>query len=194
MPAALTAVLDAIEAEADDRPQGRDALAAVLAEASESADPNAAGDVQRWALRRDDAAEVWPGRPLRRAFANPLNLDVWREILARTPPELRPALTRVVLRVAEDRTLPDEPFRWGVEEILLPTAETERPHDPAWPGRYLDRMPSGLELLKRLFRKGVSLARRTPLARPGAGPGRAVSGTGGAARRLRAIRAGVALG
>ncbi len=151
LPAVPAEVLDALDAEADGRPESREALSAVLAGSLASAGPRAVADVRAWALRRADAGQVWLGRYLRRLFADPLNADAWREMLQGTPPDLRPALARVVLAVAPDPTLPDEPFRWGVEEALLPLPEVDRPHDPSWPGAYLDRTPSGLDLIRKLF-------------------------------------------
>jgi hypothetical protein len=152
LPAGPAEVLDALDDEAEGRPEARDPLATILAGSLASAGGRAVAHVVAWALRRPDAGRAWLGRYLHRLFADPLNADAWREMLRDTPPDLRPALARVVLAVAPEPTLPDEPFRWGVEEVLLPLAEADRPHDPSWPGAYVDRLP-GLRLFARLIKK-----------------------------------------
>src|SRR5205823_3647289 len=88
-----------------------------------------------------------------RQFADRLNVDQWRALFRRMPAELRRRVTPVVLCVAMSPRSVEDAFRWGIEELVLPLAEPGRPHDPAWPGAYLDRLPSGLDLLKRLVQK-----------------------------------------
>src|SRR5206468_3924121 len=68
-PNALVATLDALEAEATDRPETRGTLAACLADALEYARPSALAEAQSWALRQGEAAEPWLSPFLRRVFA-----------------------------------------------------------------------------------------------------------------------------
>ena len=152
-PAGLGTVLDAIAAEAGERAETREMIADQLAELLASAGPRAASELQQWALRQGDAAEAWIGRFLRCLFVEPLDPDAWRTFQKRTPPELQPAVARVVLKVALEPDSPDGVFRWAVEELLLPLGVASRPDNPAWSGAYLDRTPSGLDLLRRLFTK-----------------------------------------
>lgn len=152
LPGTLPAVLDALAEAAEDRAEPRDALPRTLAEAFETADARGRSLVLGWALERRDAAD-WLGPALRRAFADALNTEAWRALLAQTPARLRPQFARVVLTVAGDPTLPDEAFRWGIEEVLLGLPENERPEDPAWPGAFLSRTRSDLDLIKWLYAK-----------------------------------------
>jgi len=152
-PAVLTDALEALAAEAADRPAAVAALAPVLADLFDSAAAVGRADPFAWALGRADAAS-WLGPHLRRLFGPPNGPDAWRRLRDRVPPPLRPALIRAVLGVAADPRLADEPFRWGVEEFLLAIPEADRPHDPRWPDLYLARTPSGLDLVGKLFSKG----------------------------------------
>ena len=160
-PGAATALLDALEAEAHDRPDARPILAEHLALTLGSVGGGAAADlravfeVHRWALAlaQAETTAAWLDPYWRRQFADPLNLDHWRAFFERLPPELARPLTPVVLQVALGSRAVDEALRWGIEELVLPQDETERPHNSAWPGAYLDRLPSGLDVLKRLVKK-----------------------------------------
>jgi hypothetical protein len=154
-----TVVLDALEAEARDRPETRALLAAQLALAlGTSTDPDELHRVLRvhgWALGLGElgAAKAWLAPYWERQFADRLNIDHWRAIFKKLPPDLARSAATVVLAIAAGPRAVDEAFRWGIEELLLPRDEAERPHDPAWPGLYLDRLPSGLDVLKRLVQK-----------------------------------------
>jgi hypothetical protein len=153
-PGALTAVLDAVAAEVCESRDARAVVAGQLALALGNADPRGMAEVQRWALGRgQEEAVAWLGPYWERLFADPLNQDTWNERFRLTPAESRASLTRVVLGVAIGPRAPAEAFRWGIEELVLPLHESGRPHDAAWPGAYVDRLPSGLDLLKRLFAK-----------------------------------------
>ncbi len=148
-PGATSAILDAFESGLADRPDLVPAVAAALADAF---DPGVDGEGREglaWALGQGGAASTWLGPTLRPLLADVGRFDEWQALRDRTPEDLRPALARAVLDVARDPGLPDEAFRWGVERLVLPLGP--RPHDPAWPGSYLDRTPSGLDLLRRLI-------------------------------------------
>lgn len=149
----LPAVLDALAAEARAEPSALDSMATWLAGALESAEPRPLAVVLRWALRQGDAATDWLKPYLRRAFADPTNQTSWLALQKLIPQALQGAFVTVVLEVARDPSLPDEVFRWGVEQVLLALPESTRPRASGWVGTYLDRTPSGLDLLKRLFSK-----------------------------------------
>jgi hypothetical protein len=147
---ALTATLDALEQEARRGPGARSKLAPVLADALERARPAALAGGQRWALQQGEAAHDWLEPFLSRRFADPANREEWLALVERTPPELRPVLAQVVLRLTARPDLHDA-YTWCVEEVLLRIPENNRPEDPVWAGLYLDRSPSDLRLIDRLF-------------------------------------------
>jgi hypothetical protein len=168
LPGAAAGVLDALETEARDRPETRGLLAEQLALALGMATgreelPRVLR-VHRWALGLGDAsaAAAWLAPYWERQFADRLNIDHWRVLFEKLPPELARSATTVVLQIAAGSRAVDEAFRWGIEELVLPREESERPGDPAWPGLYLDRLPSGLDLFKRLVQKSY---RRLGVAR-----------------------------
>jgi hypothetical protein len=156
---AASAVLDAFEAEVRDHPEAlrllAEQLALALGTATGREELRRVLRAHRWALGRGEPAEAeaWLAPYWERQFADRLNLDHWRAIFQKLPPELARAALPVVLRIAAGPRAVDEAFRWGIEEIVLPPAGSERPHDPAWPGIYLDRLPSGIDLIQRLVRK-----------------------------------------
>ena len=152
VPTVLPATLDAVAAEVAGRPGALACLAPALADAFDAAESLDRAEPLAWALARPDA-EGWLGPHLLRLFGPSRGPDAWRRLRDRTPSTLRPALARVVLGVAADPSLADEPFRWGIEELLLEIPESSRPHDPSWPDRYLSRTPSGLDLVRKLFAK-----------------------------------------
>jgi hypothetical protein len=151
----LPAFLDAVATEVNDRPQARTAVAEQLAVALAGNNRTGFAEVQRWALGlgQPGAAPAWLGPHWQRLFAGPLDIDAWRSLYQAAPPELKNTLTPLVLDVALSPRVPVEAFRWGIEELVLPLEGAERPHDPGWPGAYVDRLPSGLDLLKRFFAK-----------------------------------------
>lgn len=148
-PGALAAVLDAAAEVAAGHPDRIAPLARALAPAF---DPDAADSGRvalLWALRRDPAeAAAWAGPGLRPALADPDRVATWRAIRDRTPEADRPALARAWLDLAARPGVPDDAFRWGVEELLLPMAP--RPDHPRWAETYLARMPSLADLIRRL--------------------------------------------
>ena len=150
IPGALTAVLDAVEAGVILRPDFVPEMADVLATAAafDFEGPTGARESLAWALRRGEAASTWIAPSLRPILADLGQSDVWRALRDRTPEALRPALARAFLAIAADPRLPDEPFRWGVEGLLLTMAP--RPADATWAETYLKRTPSDLELIRRL--------------------------------------------
>ncbi len=115
----------------------------------------------RWALRQGDAAVAWLGPWLRHRLALPDDHESRREWLDATPAELRPPLARAVLDVASDPGLPDDAFAWGVDEVLLPIPDVDRPADSGWPGRYIERSPSDMGLIERIYAR----ATRSPALR-----------------------------
>jgi hypothetical protein len=147
----LIEVLDALASEVsarrDVRPEAERAFGAVLA----TADEPASRALLAWALAREDEAEGWLGPYLCSLSASPEPLEQWSLVSRRIAPGQATAFTRVALEVARDPGVPDEVFRWGIEMLLLPLPESDRPRDPDWPGLYLDRTPSGLDLVRRLF-------------------------------------------
>ena len=157
LPGATAAVLDALEAEASDRPATRLVLAEQLALAlgTGATDPRGVVEVHGWALglAQTDATEAWLAPYWTRLFADRLNIDLWRTSFQQIPRELARRLTPVVLHVAIAPQAVDEALRWAIEELVLPLPEHERPFDATWPGAYLDRLPSGLDLLIRLVKK-----------------------------------------
>lgn len=149
---ALPAVLDALASEVSSRGLAVDRLAEPLGKALDGADIPAVSAFLRWALRREDARD-WAGGYLRRTLADPSNEELWLTLHRLVPSPLAANWASVVLGVARDDEALRGAFRWGVENILLTLPESGRPHDPSWPGAYLDRMPSGLGLIKRMFTK-----------------------------------------
>lgn len=155
IPGVLTAVLDAVAKVADGRPDLVPTLARAVAPAFAPDAPDLGRDGLAWALRRDADASSWLGPALRPFLANPERIADWRALRDRTPEASRPVLVQALLDLARDPRLPADAFRWGVEEFLLPMSP--RPSDPSWAETYLARMPSGLDLMRRLvapeFRK-----------------------------------------
>lgn len=151
-PAVIPATLDALAAEVAGRDRAMETLAPALADAFDSAEALDRDEPTAWALLREDGA-AWLGPHLRRLMGPSRGTDSWRRLRDRTPQPLRPALARVFLAVADEPQQADEPFRWGVEELLLTLPEPDRPRDPSWPDRFLERTPSGLDLLRKLFGK-----------------------------------------
>ncbi len=146
----------AAEAAADDRPELLPVMARCVSVAL-SGDIDGAPCVrvlQSWALvQGPEAALAWLGPLWERWLSDPLQHDAWRRLarvdsLSETD---RGTLARVILTAAAVPGVPPEGFRFGIEEIVLPLAEPVRPHDPSWPGSYLDRLPSDLALISRLF-------------------------------------------
>lgn len=153
LPQALTATLEALAEVARARPQELAPIAALLAGPLEAAGPRPLGVVVVWALDRKGEAAAWLGPYLKRVLDDPADIERWRALPGLVPSGAKARLCRVVLEVAGDSGLPDEAFRWGVEELLLRLPEAERPGDASWAGMYVDRTPSGLDMLKRLFGK-----------------------------------------
>jgi hypothetical protein len=152
-------VFDALEAEARDRTETRTLLAEQLALALGTStgrdELRRVLRVHGWALGlvEPGAANAWLAPYWERQFADRLNIDHWRAVFEKLPPDLARSAATVVLAIAARPRAVDEAFRWGIEDLVLPRDEAERPHDPAWPGLYLDRLPSGLDVLKRLVQK-----------------------------------------
>jgi hypothetical protein len=142
-------LLEAARVEAEERPKRVERVGEALIDAFDR--PPAL----RWALGQGDLAVYWLRAYLRRRLAMPDDREGLKSLLDETPDELRHALASVVLAVAADRGLPDDGFRWGVEEVLMAILETERPTNPAWPGHYLDRSASDLALIQMLFTRST---------------------------------------
>lgn len=104
-----------------------------------------------WAVRRDDAI-VWLEPWLRKLFALSDNQDAWRKTRDGLNEELRPAFARAFLATVQTWRS-DDPFLWGVEELLLTIPENIRPEHPSWPDEYLRRIASGLDLIRKVFNK-----------------------------------------
>jgi len=167
-PAVLTGVLDALAAEAGARPRVGPAAVRAVTDALLSADDPTLRALIRWSVGRGDGAVEWLTPYLRALAAAPDAVERWDAVRARTDPAGLAALARAALAAALGRGVPDGLFRWGVEALLLPLAEADRPHDPAWPEAYLDRTPSGLELTRRLFAReyrGLGVGRWLAAAR-----------------------------
>ena len=147
----LVDVLDALGDEARRQPCLKADGARAIADVLGAAEPKASKAVVRWALGRGGDAADWLAPFLRRVSAGPDALDRWTDVVGLVEPPQRPAFARAGLAVAAEPGGPDEVFRWLVDALLMTLPEPERPHDPAWPGEYLDRMPSGLDLLQRLY-------------------------------------------
>ncbi len=158
VPEAVAGVLDALAAEYEARRQTVDLPAKLIATLIEEAEPGTSSAFEQWALTRPDA-ENWLGPLLGRRFQTPELTEDWKiSLRERTPPPLHPALARVALWVASDRSIPVEAFRWAVESLLLPLPRTERPKDSTWADLYLQRTPSPLDLCNRLIKyKDVGL-------------------------------------
>ena len=148
LPGATAAVLEAAEAGLVDRPEAISLVAPELVDAFDLEGSSGNAEGLSWALRRGKGASAWLGPALRPLLANLDQKASWAGLRDRTPEALRPALARSFLDVAGDPGLPDEPFRWGVEALLMPLAP--RPHDPAWAGTYLRRIASDWDLIRRL--------------------------------------------
>jgi hypothetical protein len=174
LPGATAGVLDALEAEACDRPGSREKLAEQVALAlARGAAEDALGGVlavHRWAMEQGEepVQKAWLAPFWERQFADRLNADHWRAIFQKLPSELARRVLPVVLHIAAGARAVDEAVRWGIEELVLPLPESDRPHDPTWPGLYLDRLPSGIDLLHRLVKeryRGLGVPRWLEAAR-----------------------------
>ena len=60
-------------------------------------------------------------------------------------------VTRLMIDSASSPSLDGNRFVWAVERILLRLSPSNRPHDPSWPGKYLDRERSGISLMRKLY-------------------------------------------
>ncbi len=153
--ASLIEVLDALADETARRPGHRSEAILAVCDVLAAADDRSARAILRWALGSERAREGWIAPYLRAAAASLGRLRTAGRGFAMGRAYVR--RRRIVCewrRFWWSRREPgvvDEIFRWGVETQLLPIAESERPRDPSWPGAYLDRMPSGLDLMRRLF-------------------------------------------
>ncbi|HEY2154011.1 MAG TPA: hypothetical protein VGH33_00175, partial [Isosphaeraceae bacterium] len=138
-------VLEAARVETEGVSERVDLLAEALADRFDSP------EALRWALRQGNGAVAWLGPWLRRRLALPDDSEARRAMLDATPADLRPSLARAVLEVAADPGLADDAFVWGVDEVLLPIPDVERPAAPEWPGRYIERAASDMALIARIF-------------------------------------------
>lgn len=143
-PGATSALLDAVEAGIASRPDLLENFTPLVSDAFRLE----SGEGIAWALRRGELATVWLSSAFRPLFADPGRRRDWQDLHDRTPEELRPALARAILAITRDEGLPDQAFRWGIEACLLPLAP--RPKHSSWANEYLRRIPSGLDLLRRL--------------------------------------------
>ena len=107
-----------------------------------------------WALGRSEGDEHWLNAFLRRRLATPEFDDRFEALLGATPPGLAPALSRSMLKVAADPGLPEGVFNDVIDDRLMVFAHDERPRDAAWAGLYLDRSPSDVDLVRRLYVRG----------------------------------------
>ena len=86
-------------------------------------------------------------RPLLGAICSPirLNVDAWRALVHRTPPESQGA--RSIAPRARSRGRAEHPVEvvplGESRNSSLALPEPDRPHDPAWPGAYIDHLPFG---------------------------------------------------
>ncbi len=148
LPGATSAILEAAEAGLVDRPDALPLVASELVAAFDLDGSSGNAEGLAWALRHGKGASGWLGPALRPLLADAGGASAWLGLRDRTPEPLRPALARAFLGVAGDPGLPDEPFRWGVEALLMPLAP--RPNDPSWAGTYLARIGSDWDLIRRL--------------------------------------------
>jgi hypothetical protein len=100
-----------------------------------------------------DQTSRWLGSYLGSLFAADGFQAPFRELRESTPRLLRPELARAAVSTARDADLTGLAFCWSVEELLLPIEEKRRPYDASWPQIYLERTPSGLDSVQRLFSK-----------------------------------------
>ncbi len=164
-PEATTSTLSAIAEAIGGRSEIIEKVSPVLADVLET-DATGWDFAWSWALGRRDA-EGWLGPFFNRTFAHPDRREAWDALRERTPVPLRPALARVVLNIAlivEEPRKPvagaagmaivddplTDPFRWGMDRILLTINPVDLPHDSRWPDALLKRL-SGLELTRRLY-------------------------------------------
>jgi len=91
--------------------------------------------------------------PWIRAWADRLLADeeyvAFAEELHNTLPDS--PVTRRLIDSASSPALDGNRFVWAVERILLRLPPSNRPHDPTWPGKYLDRERSGISLMRKLY-------------------------------------------
>ncbi len=147
----LNAVLEALVQETRARPASRREAALALGDVIGTANGKVARALLRWTLSEGRGGDGWLDPFLEAIAAGPGAIDSLAEVHAALEPPLRGAFVKVLLRLASKPNIAAEVFRWGVESLLLPIAGVDRPDDPAWPGLYLDRTPSGLDLMRRLF-------------------------------------------
>ncbi len=149
--ATLIEVLDAISVETSHERQARlDAIYAV-GDVLAHADERLARVILRWALDGERVVEGWLGPYLSSLASGADACNRWGNVYNLVERSHRPAFTRMALGVATGNGVHDDVFGWSIETLLLPLAEHDRPHDPRWPGTYLDRTVSGLELIRRLY-------------------------------------------
>lgn len=147
-------VLDEFRAEAGRQPELRRELIHEVARAIAESSAAGLSQADRWALGLEPTeVTAWLGERLRRAMADPRNMEIWSQIRDRTEPDQRAALTQAWLDVARSPTIPQEAFIWAVEELLLALPEEQRPPSPGGATAYLEGFPSDLELLRRLYGK-----------------------------------------
>ena len=138
------------DAGVDTIPRLADVLADVLDDLPDASAPEIRGAAERWALVRAEARE-WLGPSFRSLLAIQDAEKDWTALRDRTPTQLLPSLARTFLEIAVGPEMPDEPFLWGIEQLLLTIDPAIRPRHPSWAEAYLKRRPSNLGLLQCLY-------------------------------------------
>ena len=191
---ARAAVFDAVVAETvgDAETIGKSATA-LSRELSRVTCGVAAQIVER-ALRLPKSGVDWLGPYFFQRFSAHDAPESWNTLFEKIPEDLCSALISTMLAVASDSRLPDEVFRWVVEERLMSIPEDSRPHDPSWAAPVRRPMCVGPRLAQETVHQRIAQAWPEALAHPGRSAGRTFRGAARPPRRVRSIRAGTEVG
>ncbi len=145
-------VLDALAIETARRPATLGPIAECLTREMETAEPGSIALVLAWALKQESSALGWLKPYLQSRFRHD-DVESWRQLHGLIPTKMSKEWTFIVLQIASHEGLPDSAFRWGVEEVLSSSTGSVSSDDTRWAKTYLDRTPSDLDLVKRMFGK-----------------------------------------
>lgn len=149
--AALNDVLTTLAQETTAKQHSRNSAIKALTDHLFSSDQPSFRVLLQWALDRLDDAQEWLAPFLRTTSQKPDAMTRWEHVKKNAGVPRQASLARIALDSLLDSSIPDEVFTWAVESLLLPLETSHRPQNPRWAGAYLDKTPSGLDLMRRLF-------------------------------------------
>lgn len=146
----LVEVLDVIARETEGHLEPRSIATLALGQILGRANDPAMRILLRWVLSRDDDGRAWLEPFARAVFTSRDAIERWGHLFTLVEPSAHGGFARVSIALGLDLTEPGTFVPWCVESLVLALPERERPHDPLWPGVYVDQIPSELELMRCL--------------------------------------------